>query len=118
MELLDDDYLIAQVRVLKSDLALADRSSQVARLCRWLKLNRQQGKLMMALYDAKGKNVSVARLMDAIDTQSKNHRIVGVLVSQMRALVGKNAILSDWGLGYSISQAGREVVRKALEIEA
>lgn len=116
------EELEEEVAYLRSELGLNQDATDYQRLrvfMRGKSVNaRQAARLILALYQAKGRAMSRLQLLDALpspsDKEDRNPNLIGVMVCHARAGLGREAVENVWGHGYRLSDEGVAKVRSIL----
>lgn len=95
-----------EIAYLKSELGLRDDADQIEALREGLDVATAEAHFLRALYNAKGRTVSHMALLDAIPARmpDRDHSIVKVYASRVRARLGPGSIENIWGVGYRLSE--------------
>jgi DNA-binding response OmpR family regulator len=115
------DALREEIAYLKGELALSLSEDKVARLRRSTGLTPSEVKILLTLYEARGRFCAVYMLDEAAPatiSNDRNLKHIDVRICRIRKKIGKACIENAWGLGYRISDVGRLVVEEALEARA
>jgi len=106
-----------EVAYLKSELGLTQDTSSVHALRGRFKIDPQQARLLLTLYEANGRTLTTVFLHEAISSREHTFgsKLVHVRVMRLRKVLGKPAIETLYGLGYRLSAEGRALVCSALE---
>lgn len=112
------ETLREEVAYLKGELALALSDDKLARLRRVTGVTPAEAKILLTLYQARGR-FCAAYILDeaapAVSAIDRNLKHVDVRICRIRKKIGKAAIENSWGNGYRITDLGRLVVEEALE---
>lgn len=105
-----------QIAWLKSELGLTQDTSAVHALRGRFKIDPQQARLLLTLYEAHGRTLTTVFLHEAISSREHTYgsKLVHVRVMRLRKVLGKEAIETLYGLGYRLSAEGRDRVSLAL----
>lgn len=115
------EALREEVVYLKGELALALSEDKISQLSRATGLTPSEAKILMTLYQARGRLCAVYVLDDAAPptrSSDRNPKHVDVRICRIRKKIGKACIENSWGHGYRITDVGRLVVEEALEARA
>jgi DNA-binding response OmpR family regulator len=110
-----------RVAWLESELGIRDDAELGEHLRQRMGLTPAEGHMLMRLYLAHGKIVTTAQLEDAIPpfdpTAPRDSNVVRVYVSRLRRKlgIGRGAIKSAWGRGYSLSAEAACIVGSVLD---
>jgi len=110
-----------QIAYLKSELALSMSEDKLARLRKALGLTPSEVRILLALYQARGRFCSVYMLDEAAPATisgDRNVKHIDVRICRIRKRIGKAAIENEWGRGYRLNDLGRLLVEEALEVQA
>ncbi len=108
------EALEAEVAYLRSELGLDLNEERIAFFCDRLNLMPTAGRMLDALYQAKGRPLSIQRLLDAMNSADETGKGVGVRVCHIRKVLGFEAIATRWSRGYSLTPAGMQRVNALL----
>jgi len=101
-----------RVAYLESELGLAQNTARESLFRQAFGLTGQEARLVMALYDVKGRILSKYQLEDAIQRVAGGTalKIADVYVCRVRKRMGYDAIETVWGLGYKLTPKGVAMV--------
>lgn len=111
------EQLKEEVAYLRSELGLQLDASRVAALQRAFGLSHHKARLVLVLFNAKGRVVSQAQLDDALPlkyTGERSSNFINATVCQLRKQIGKAAVENVFGVGYRISDEMRARAATAL----
>jgi DNA-binding response OmpR family regulator len=81
-------------------------------------LQGNEASILLALYRAHGRCVSIENLLQARIKDYAKHggtdAVLKVYIVRIRKKVGKEAVANNWGVGYSITPEGITTVKAAL----
>lgn len=101
-----------EVAYLRRELNLQDDADRMDRLRRAFRLTPYEAKALERLRSTHPRPLAAWRLTD---TPTENETAMGrVYVCRLRHKLGKQAIRVDWGIGYTLSPEGVEMVDRAL----
>lgn len=107
-----------EVAYLRSEMGERLRVERVDEVARRLKLAPGVTALLLILYGAKGRPVSIYQACEALPSPSKNEdrnpHLVAVYVTKIRKTLGADAIENVWGNGYRLTQHGMDSVGRLL----
>jgi DNA-binding response OmpR family regulator len=109
-----------QVAYYRSELGLSVDATQVADLSAAFAIKPCLARMVLALYAAHPRVLTVAQIYDAIphddeaDSTTNPLKIVDVYIHQARRAVGTDFIETVWRVGRRLSAEGREQVASAL----
>ena len=109
--------LRAEVAELRRDLGLSREMTHQRAIERGLGLQRQQARLVLALYLAAPRVVPRERLEYAVmgpDALLKDPSTLKTIVSRVRAILGQDTIETAQGRGYQLTPAGHALVHKVV----
>jgi DNA-binding response OmpR family regulator len=76
-------------------------------------LTGRQAQLLEALWRRRGRPTRRERLLEMIEDDDRGLTLVSVIASQVRQKLGRDAILTEFGLGYVIGPSGLAAVEAA-----
>lgn len=97
-----------EVAYLRSELGLQLDATRLAALRREFGLSEHKARMVLVLFNAKGRVVSNAQLEDALPCKYREERssnFINATLSQLRRQIGKESIENVFGSGYRISDA-------------
>jgi hypothetical protein len=104
-----------EIADLKRELAALRSWNRTRLLVDTLKMRPTFARMLVVLYDAGGETVR----REVLDTEARTLGYIRVWVSQMRAALGRDAIITVGdgyrSIGYRLSAEGMEMVRDVLE---
>lgn len=100
-----------EVAYLRSELGVELDEHRIAFLRERLSVTPTCARLIQALYQAKGRPLSVPRLLEAMRSHDETGKGACVRIYQARQALGPDAILTSVGQGYSLSSVGAERLR-------
>lgn len=109
-----------QVAYLRSEPALSIEEERISLTRRALRVSPQEARLLLVLYDSKRvmSKAALEERLPLLKTEERyiahNGGITTVLVCRIRARLGKDAVVTEWGLGFKLSEAGRALIATAL----
>lgn len=113
------EELEEEVAFLKSELGLRSSADELRRLKAAFDLTPQEARIVLAMARAKGKPVMRVQLEELINERSHKdecaYNLPSVYVAKIRRKLGKEAVITAWGSGYSLSPEALERVRAVLE---
>lgn len=111
------EKLEAEVAFLKQELGLLQHVDERAKVQRACRLTRQEADVLLALYERKRPVPKEAMLTVVWGLESDvGVKIVDVVVCKLRRKLGSfDTINTIWGVGYELSEAGRQLVKDALD---
>ena len=81
----------------------------------------QVAELLSALYAAAGRPMSIWQILEAVPSptnkEDRQPQLVSVWVCAARRVLGDRAIVTVWGRGYALSEAGMTAVADMLELK-
>ncbi len=98
---------------LNRELRLKQEFEQVDRLRGQFKLTTMEARLLLALYDAYPRTVTKESLMDLFYADADDEpgvKILEVRVCNIRKKVGKLAILNVYGVGWCLTEFGKNII--------
>lgn len=107
-----------EIAFLKRQLGIQAQQDQISKLATRLRLPPAEAQLLSALYDAKGRVLSVYHLdevMPAVWSDDRDPKHVAIRVCRVRKKLGGESIKNVWGRGYCLTDLGRLLVEEALE---
>lgn len=104
------ENLREKVAYLESELGLADEATLSADFHQMRGLTQIQVRILMALYRAHGRILSVSQLIDLTGLDTMRIELMRVHIFNLRRRVGKDVIANSWSLGYRITPQGMAVV--------
>ena len=116
-DLMTRDELVDEVHFLRGEIyAIQTRQRNVA-LHDAFGLTRGEARVILALYDAKGRALSIDQIIIAIygHESDVSSNIISVHLCRVRKRVGASWTANHWGHGYSMTADGLAAVRAALE---
>lgn len=114
------EELEERVAWLESELGIQKDAGEVEALKGAFGLTHGLAVLLRALYRAKGRPVTRLQILDVLPTKGgadgsdRDPKIVDVRASQLRAALGKGAVLNAWGQGYRLSDEARARVEAVI----
>lgn len=111
------EELKEEIAYLKGELGESLDDTARARLKTALRITPKAVLVLDALYGAGGRVVPTYELEDLFDTQSPDSHATAVYITKLRNVLGKGAILNDWGRGYRLSAEAVERVSAILSGE-
>lgn len=111
------DDLKERVRSLRADLGLSENIALETALRNTHRLTPAESKIVRALYQAKGRVLSVDGLLEAVPptwSNERDHSVLAAWVSKIRAKIGHGAILTAYAKGFMISPTGIALVEALL----
>lgn len=109
------DALREEVAYLKSELGLRRTASEVRALQAALNVRPQACRMLLMLYRARGLVVRGFQMQEEFGEDSSDpHNLVKTYACHLRKALGRNAIQTAWGEGYSLSASGRARVAEIL----
>lgn len=102
-----------RVRILERELGHRRREGAIGSLMHRLDLEPIQARLVLDMYEAKGRAVAVDRLVE--NSGSSSADAVKTQICRMRSVMGKAAFDTHERLGYGLSVVGMSMVLAALE---
>lgn len=107
-----------EVAYLKSELGLQVDGDVLATIKRAFGLTDQKARIVVILFKAKGRVVSEAHFQDALPSRygatDRGEKLVHSSISQLRKVVGADAIETVYARGYRLSPGMRARVAEAL----
>lgn len=109
-----------EIAFLKRQLGVQAQQDQISTLATRLRLPPAEAQLLSALYDAKGRVLSVYQLDEVMPPVSssaddRDLKHVAIRVCRVRKKLGEESIKNIWGRGYCLTDIGRLLVEEALE---
>lgn len=108
-----------EVAYLKSELASWSSEQCVETLARVLRIRPAAAKTLARLYASGGRLVGIRALMEATADPAcdddRDYNVVKVHVWNLRQVLGRDAIQTAWGRGYSLTETGVARVAAILE---
>lgn len=101
-----------QIAYLKHELGQVADLNVSARLHERFGLTPQGAAILQVLHQS-GRVINALRLAELMGSHSDCENIVSVQVSRVRKKVGRDAVTTVWGRGYSIGPAGSAAVEAA-----
>lgn len=112
------DELEETVTQLRGELGQGKNAEEMTRLhARW-RLTGKEGDMLAYLYSRGGMTASKEQILFAVYQQSPETpeiKIVDVFICKIRAKIGADLILTEWGRGYRLSAEGLAAVKAVLE---
>lgn len=118
---LERERLEEEIAYLRSELGIQVSLTDQASLRREYGMPRGDAALALRLYNAHGRVVSAESLEESIPSRhggpvsDRCVKIVDVYICRIRKALGFEAIATACGLGYQMTPAGQEKIRRALE---
>jgi len=113
------DVLEGEVAYWKSEATINVNHEQCGQLALALHLTTAESWILFALYRANGKVISRQRLMDEHpgkkEPDEREGNTVQVFVFRLRSKIGVDKILTAWGAGYRLSEAGIALCDQVLQ---
>lgn len=108
-----------QVAYLRSELRLVLDGEQAAVLRSFLAIETQGAYALSLLYAAQGRPMSAHRLVEALPAcqirgEDRDPKQANVVVFRLRKQLGADKIQTVAGIGYTLTDAGRALVRDTL----
>jgi DNA-binding response OmpR family regulator len=104
---------------LEREIGLQILATEVDDVHRGMRVSIGQARLLIALFRAKRRVVSIFTLQEAMPPRNGNseerHKIVQVQISFIRTKLGKDFILTSEGQGYRLSERGYEMMSLYLD---
>lgn len=114
------EELEERVAWLESELGIQTEAGEVEALKEAFGITRGLAVLLRALCRAKGRPVTRLQILDILPTRAgsdgadRDPKNVDVRASQLRAALGKSAVLNAWGQGYRLSDEARARVEAVI----
>lgn len=100
-----------EIAYLKSELGLQVDSGQVAAIRDAFGLTEQKARILLVLYKARARTISIAQFHDALPCrygkEERSEKLVQSSISQLRKIVGADAVDTLYGQGYRLGQRMR-----------
>ncbi|HWE98844.1 MAG TPA: winged helix-turn-helix domain-containing protein [Caulobacteraceae bacterium] len=109
--------LIDRILWLESEVGFSLSSHERARIADKLRLTPKHTRLLLALYRARGRVLSVAQLIDTTDCETESRKAIVIMVCHIRDAHGDDVIRTHPTLGYSITAKGIALVEHCLKPE-
>lgn len=103
---------------LEREIGLQIFATEIDEVHRGLRVSIGQARMLIALFRAKRRVVSVLTLQEAMPPRNdceERHKIVQVQVCFIRTKLGKDFILTSEGQGYRLSERGYEMMSLYLD---
>jgi two-component system, OmpR family, response regulator len=100
-------------RLMARELGLRRRDGEIGAVMHRLGLTATQAKLMVLMYEAKGRVISHGNLISELPMDG-DHKSLKTTVCRMRRVLGEGLIDTRKGFGYALSPAGLSRVLGAL----
>jgi len=112
----------AEIEYLRSELGLSMAAHRVQKIRDLLPQGSSRGviaKLLICLYQAKGKPLTRGQIFDAVPPYSgedddRGYNYISMLVCKAREHVGFDSIKTIWGGGYALTPKGMAWVARAV----
>lgn len=114
------DYILEleeTVTQLKHDLGLSRSSEVLSRLVARWKLTRREADVVQFLYARGGMLASKEQILHALYGQQDDEpeiKIIDVFICKVRAKLGGDTIVTEWGRGYRLSAEGLKMVEEVM----
>lgn len=116
------EELREEIRFLKRQIGVQQQQDQISTLATRFRLPPAEAQLLSALYNAKGRVLSVYQLDEAMppvsaSAEERDVKHVAIRVCRVRKRLGEASIKNIWGRGYCLTEIGRLQVAEALEAQ-
>lgn len=116
------EELEEEVAYLKSELGLQVAAGEVAALKSAFKITDHKARVLLILYRARSRVASTAQLDDALPARyegtERSSNFVSATISQLRKIVGADAIETIYASGYRLSEDMRARVAAAIGVNS
>lgn len=108
------EELEEEIAYLKSELGQVSDVSVLAIMRTLYGIRPQASRIIEKLYRARPRVLNKIRISEALVGDGDSERLVDVFVSHARKALGRDAILTHWGAGYSIGPLGIAAMEASL----
>lgn len=116
---MDRDELVDEVAYLRGELGLSLSVTRADRLAKALGLTPSEAALALTLHSASGRTLSKYQLSEGMPQKwggpDRDIKIIDVTICKLRGKIGKDTILTVWGRGYRLSDAGLSALNRLLK---
>lgn len=107
------EELREEIAYLKSELGLTRDSSLERTLHFTHGLTGKEARFLIALHQVKGRVLNQYQVLDAIGSPDGVSKLATVYLCKIRKKLGRTAILTEWGRGFSIGPLGVAAIEHA-----
>lgn len=108
------DELEEEVAYWKSEAGVTTDAALVANLRHLYRLSKMEARVLEAAYRHRGRPLSRERMLELLGSEAVSPNIASVRACHIRAKIGKDALITNYGEGFSIGPAGIAAIEKAM----